>query len=315
MEIAELKSTREALGDSLLELGAENQDIVVLDADLAKSTCSLKFAQVYPDRFFECGIAEQNMIATAAGLAASGKVAFTGSFAIFAAGRAFDQIRNVVAYGNLNVKMCPTHGGITVGEDGASHQTIEDVSLMRSLPNMRVVVPADYYEAKAAIKKAAVTEGPFFIRLGRPAVPYVFGESYRFELGKAVPLRKGGDVSLLACGIMVNACLQAAESLAAEGIDAEVISLPTIKPLDVEAVLASAEKTRAVVTCEEHSIIGGLGSAVAEILGEYLPTPLTRVGIKDEFGLSGSIPDLLKHYKLTPKDIVDSAKSVMERKK
>lgn len=310
-----MKATREALGDALVELGAKNKDIVCLDADLAKSTCSFKFAEAYPDRFFECGIAEQNMIATAAGLAASGKIAFTGSFAIFATGRAFDQIRNVVAYGNLNVKMCPTHGGITVGEDGASHQTVEDVSLMRSLPNMRVVVPADYYEAKAAIKTAAATEGPFFIRLGRPPVPFVFDEGYRFQLGKAVSLRRGSDVSLFACGIMVSACLEAAGILAAEGVNAEVINVPTIKPLDTEAVLASAEKTKAVVTCEEHSIIGGLGSAVAEVLSENLPTPLARVGIRDEFGLSGSIPDLLKHYKLNPEDIVFAARKVMEGKK
>lgn len=310
-----MKSTREAFGDALVELGAENRDIVVLDADLAKSTCSLRFAELYPDRFFECGIAEQNMIATAAGLAASGKIPFTGSFAIFAAGRAFDQIRNVVAYGRLNVKMCPSHGGITVGEDGASHQTIEDVALMRSLPHMRVIVPADYYEAKAAIKISASTEGPFFIRLGRPPVPFVFNENYRFELGKACLLRKGTDVSLIACGIMVKTCLEAAEILLGEGIRAEVLNVPTIKPLDAEAILASAAKTGTAVTCEEHSIIGGLGSAVAEILAENLPTPLHRVGIKDEFGLSGSIGDLLKHYRLTVEDITAAAREVLRRKR
>lgn len=309
-----MKATREALGDALLELGAENEDVVVLDADLAKSTYSYKFAQAFPERFFECGIAEQNMISTAGGLATTGKIAFTASFAIFAAGRAFDQIRNVVAYAGLNVKMCPTHGGITVGEDGASHQTVEDIALMRSIPEMKIVVPADYYEAKAAIKASAYIPGPFFIRLGRPKVPIIFNENYKFTLGKAIKMREGKDVTLVSTGIMVKASLEAAEALSSEGIEAEVINNSTIKPFDEEIVLISAEKTGAVVTCEEHSVIGGLGSAVAEILGEKLPLPMFRVGIRDEFGLSGSVDDLIKHYHLTPEDIIKAVKGILKRK-
>ncbi len=255
------------------------------------------------------------MISTAAGLATAGKIPFTGSFAIFAAGRAYDQIRNVVAYAGLNVKMCPTHGGITVGEDGASHQTVEDIALMRAIPGMKIIVPADYYEATAAIKASADIPGPFFIRLGRPKVPYVFSEDYEFALGKAVKMREGDDVTIVSTGIMVKASLEAAEVLSAEGIDAEVLNISTIKPFDEHALLASAKKTEAVVSCEEHSVIGGLGSAVAEALGEKLPLPMYRVGIRDEFGLSGSAEDLLRHYGLTPEDIAAAVKEVVKRKR
>lgn len=306
-----MKSTREAYGDALLELGRSNPNVVVLDADLAKSTTSIKFAQAFPERFVECGIAELNMVNIAAGLAASGKICYAGSFAVFISLRAIEAVRNTVCYAELNVKLCPSHGGVTVGEDGASHQTVEDLAVTRSIPNLRVVVPADYYEAKAAIKKAAEIEGPFYIRTGRPPVPFVFDENYHFGLGKAVRLREGSDVSLFACGIMVGQALEAAETLAQEDISAEVYNVSTLKPLDEEAILASAGKTGRVVTAEEHSIIGGLGSAIAEVLGEKLPTPMKRVGINDTFGASGDSSELLEHFGLTAEHIVKAAKSLV----
>lgn len=308
-----MKSTREAYGDALLELGESNPDVVVLDADLAKSTTSIKFKQAFPDRFIECGIAELNMIDIAAGLAVSGKICYTGSFAVFISLRAIEAVRNTVCYANLNVKLCPSHGGITVGEDGASHQTVEDLSIVRSIPNLRVVVPADYYEAKAAVKKAAEIEGPFYIRMGRPAVPFIYDENYIFGLGKALRLREGTDVSIFACGLMVNAALGAAEILAKQGISSEVLNVHTLKPLDENAILESAGKTGRVVTAEENTILGGLGSAVAEALSERLPTPLKRVGIKDSFGVSGSSNELLEHFGLTAENIVQAAKDLMNR--
>lgn len=308
------KATREGYGDALLELGKEYQNVVVLDADLAKSTQSYKFKEVYPDRFFDCGVAEQSMMGTAAGLAASGMICYTGSFAIFATGRAFEQVRNTIAYSNLNVKICPTHAGITVGEDGASHQTVEDIALMRVIPDLKVVVPADYYEAKAAVKAAATIDGPIFIRLGRPKIPTIFDENYEFEFGKVLKLKEGKDVTICATGIMVGTSLEAADKLAKEGIEAEVLNIHTIKPLDEESVLRSVKKTGAVVTAEEHSVIGGLGGAIAEILGKKMPSPMEMVGIKDTFGISGSPAELLNYFGLSSKDIVAAVKSVLRRK-
>ena len=304
------KATREGLADALLELGARDPDVWVMDADLAKSTGTIKFAAAYPDRFVECGVAEQSMMDTAAGLAASGKTVYTGSFAVFATGRAWEAVRNTIAYSRLNVKICPTHAGVTVGEDGGSHQTTEDIALMRVIPGMRVLVPADYYEAKAAVLAVSEIEGPVYIRLGRPPVPAIFDESYRFELGRAVKLREGSSVTLAACGHLVAEALQAAESLEEEGISAEVLNVSTIKPLDEETILASVSRTGRIVTLEEHSVIGGLGSAVAELLGERNPAPLARVGVRDVFGQSGSPGELLRHYGLDAPAIVEAAKSL-----
>lgn len=306
------RATREALGDALLELGETNSKVVALDADLAKSTYTIKFAQKFPERFVECGIQEQNMMGVAAGLARAGKICFTGSFAIFACGRAFEMVRNIIGYCRLNVKICPTHAGLSVGEDGSSHQTYEDIALMRTIPGMKVIVPADYNEAKSAILKSAEIDGPVFIRLGRPAVPLIFSSGHQFELGKYPTLRCGKDVSIFACGLMVSASLEAAEKLAGEGIEAEVINASTIKPLDEETILESVQKTGKVVTAEEHSVIGGLGSAISEFLGEKLSFKLRKVGIKDSFGQSGSVNDLLKAYGLTADDIYRAALSLLE---
>lgn len=293
-----MKNTRDGYAAALLELGERDQRIVVLDADLAKSTQTEKFKQSFPERFIDCGVAEQNLMATAAGLAATGKIAFASTFAIFATGRAYDQVRNTIAYSNLNVKICASHGGITVGEDGSSHQALEDIALMRAIPRMKVIVPADFYETREAVKAAAAIEGPVYVRIGRPKVPVLFDDGYRFEFGKALVLRPGRDVTVLACGFMVHKALEAAEELAAEGIEAEVIDLHTIKPLDAEGILASASRTGRVVTCEEHSIVGGMGGAVAELLGEEMPLPMRRVGIRDSFGTSGTAEELVEHFKL-----------------
>ncbi len=313
--MSDKRATREALGETLMELVAEGRDdIVVLDADLAKATTTVKFATAYPERFFDVGIAEQNLIGTAAGLAAGGKTAFASSFAVFATGRAYDQIRNSVCYGNLGVKIAATHAGVTVGPDGGSHQMVEDIALMRVLPNMRVLVPADYRAAKGAIRAAASMPGPFYIRLGRPAVAAVHDEGFSFEVGRAYTLRQGSDVTIAACGIMVGRALEAAESLAVGGISAEVVDVSTIKPLDAETLSASAERTGAVVTCEEHSIIGGLGSAVAELLGERRPVPMERVGVRDVFGTSGEADELMAHFGLTAADVAAAARRVVQRK-
>jgi transketolase len=308
-------ATREAYGRTLVELGRENLDIVVLDADLAKSTKTIEFAKEFPHRFFNMGIAEQNLMGTAAGLAVTGKIPFVSTFAIFAAGRAFEQVRNTIVYPGLSVKIAATHAGITVGEDGGSHQAIEDVALMRVLPGMRVVVPADAEETAQIIRSAAATPGPFYIRLGRSGVPQIYDSGYRFELGKASILRQGEDVALLACGIMVARALQAAEILANQGIRAMVINISTIKPLDLVTVVEAARQTRAVVTAEEHSIIGGLGSAVAEILGEHYPVPLERLGVADTFGESGLPEELLEKHGLTPAGIIARAERAIARKK
>ncbi len=308
------RATREAFGATLIELASEGVDVVAVDADLSGSTTTAKFGKAYPDRFFNVGIAEQNMIGTAAGLAVAGKIAFTGSFAVFAAGRAYDQVRNTVCYSGLNVKLAPTHAGISVGPDGGSHQMVEDLALMRVLPGMRVLVPADYRAAGAALRIAAATPGPFYVRLGRAGLEDVYDDSFAFELGKAYILREGSDVTLFACGLMVGEALDAANLLASEGISAEVVDVMTIKPLDAETVVGSATKTGAAVACEEHSIIGGLGSAVAEVLGERCPVPFARVGVRDVFGTSGDPDALLEHFGLKAHHMAAAAREVVRRK-
>lgn len=307
-------ATRDAYGQALAELGALNDKVVVLDADLSKSTKTNDFKKVFPERFFNMGIAEQNLLGTAAGFAAAGKIPFASSFAVFAVGRAYDQIRNSIAYPKLNVKIAATHAGLTVGEDGGSHQMLEDIALMRALPNMTVIVPADGVETKQVIMAAAAYDGPVYIRLGRPKVPVLFDESYQFEIGKGVVLKDGADVTLVATGIMVSKAMEAAEALAADGISAAVVNISTIKPLDQQLIIEMAQKTGAMVTCEEHNIYGGLGSAVAEVLVEHCPVPMARVGVEDSFGESGLPDQLLEKYGLTAANIADKAKAVISRK-
>jgi len=301
----ETRNTRDGYAAALLELGEKDPRVVVLDADLAKSTQTEKFKQRFPDRFVDCGVAEQNLMATAAGLAATGKIVFASTFAIFATGRAYDQVRNTIAYSNLNVKICASHGGITVGEDGSSHQALEDIALMRVIPRMKVVVPADFYETREAVKAVAYIEGPAYVRIGRPKVPVLFDDSYRFEFGKALTLRPGRDITILACGFMVHKALEAAEELASEGIEAEVIDLHTIKPLDREGILESVSRTGKVVTCEEHTVMGGLGGAVAELMSEEMPLPMRMVGIRDSFGTSGKADELVEHFGLGSRHIAE----------
>lgn len=308
-------ATREAYGKALVELGRENKNIVVLDADLSKSTKTADFKKEFPERFFNIGIAEGDMVVTAAGLSTCGKIPFASTFAMFAAGRAFEQIRNSICYPKLNVKIAATHAGLTVGEDGASHQAIEDLSLMRSVPNMTVICPCDDVETKAAIKAAAEYVGPVYIRLGRSSVPTLNDESsYKFEIGKAVKLKEGKDVTIFATGIMVNEALKAAEVLKNDGIEAEVINIHTLKPIDSETIINSVKKTGAVVTCEEHNIIGGLGSAVCEVLAENAPAPVKRVGVMDTFGESGKPAQLLEKYGLTSENVAKAVKEVIKRK-
>lgn len=305
------RATREAFGATLVELAAEGIDVVAVEADLSKSTTTATFARSYPERFFNAGIAEQNMVGTAAGLAVSGKIAFTGSFAVFATGRAYDQVRNTVCYSGLNVKLAPTHSGITVGPDGGSHQMLEDLALMRVLPGMRVVVPADYNAAVAAIRLAAETPGPFYIRLGRIGVPQVYDDGFRMHLGRANVLHAGNDITVMACGVMVAEALTCARALAGEGISVEVIDVASIKPLDSATLLKSVAKTRRVITAEEHSVIGGLGSAVAELLGENDPVPMRRIGVKDVFGTSGEPAELMAHFGLTASDISKTVRDLL----
>ena len=303
------KATRAAYGETLVELVKEGFDIVAVDADLTGSTTTAKLGEYDADRLVNVGIAEQNMIGVAAGLSLTGKIAFTGSFAVFGTGRVYDQIRNTVAAAKLNVKIAPTHAGVTVGPDGGSHQMVEDISLMRGLPNMRVLVPADYNAAKAAIRLAASIDGPVYIRMGRASVPEVYSEGFELELGRAYVLREGTDVTIAACGIEVAEALTAAEVLAERGIDAEVIDVPTIKPLDSSTLLASAGKTGRMVTVEEHSIYGGLGSAVAELLGEAEPTRMMRIGVPDVFGLSGDPSELVEYFELDSNSIARRVES------
>lgn len=314
MAKGDLIATRDAYGKALAKYGAEYPDLVVLDADLSGSTKTGVFAKAFPERFFQMGIAEQDLMGTAAGLAAAGKIAFASTFAIFATGRAWEQIRNSIAYARFNVKVAATHAGLTVGEDGASHQANEDIALMRVIPGMTVVVPADAVETEQAVKALLDYDGPAYLRLGRSKVPVVFDDDYQFVIGKAATLRAGDDVTIIACGIMVEAALTAAEQLATEGISARVVNMSTIKPLDEEAVLAAARETGAIVTCEEHNIIGGLGSAVAECVVRHYPIPMRFVGVKDVFGESGDPETLLKAYGLTAGDIVQAVKDVLQAK-
>jgi len=309
-------ATREAYGKTLVELGKINKDIVVLDADLAVSTKTSLFAKEFPDRFFDMGVAEQDMISTAAGLAACGKIAFASTFAVFGSGRAWEQVRMSVAYTRLNVKVVVTHAGITTGEDGASHQAIEDIAIMRVIPNMTVIVPADAVETIKVIKAAAEFHGPAYIRLSRTATPIIYeNENYDFEIGRGIAMKEGKDATIIACGLMVATSLDAAKQLEKEGISVKVVNLHTIKPLDKEIIINCAKETGAIVTAEEHNIIGGLGGAVAEVLGENYPVPMARVGIKDMFGESGKPDELLVKYGLMPENIIEAVKSVLARKK
>ena len=312
--MAEKLATREAYGNALVEF-ADQYDFVVLDADLAEATKTVKFKKAFPERFFDCGIAEGNMMSVAAGIATTGKTVFASSFAMFAAGRAFEQVRNSIGYPHLNVKIGATHAGITVGEDGATHQCNEDIALMRTIPGMTIVNPADAVEARAAVKAALTTEGPFYLRFGRYAVPVFNDEkTYRFELGKGVQLADGKDVTIVATGLMVSVAMEARELLAAEGITARVVNIHTIKPLDGEILAKAARETGAIVTAEEHNIIGGLGSAVAESVSESCPVPVVRVGVKDVYGHSGTVPALLEAYGLTAMEIVKAVKSAIAKK-
>ena len=302
-------ATREAYGKALATLGAENENVVVLDADLSKSTKTADFKKACPDRFINMGIAEGNMMTVAAGLASCGKIPFASTFAIFATGRAFEQIRNSICYPKLNVKICATHAGITVGEDGASHQSIEDISLMRTLPNMTVINPSDAIETEAAIKAVMDYNGPCYIRLGRSGVSVINdNDDYKFEIGKDCVLREGKDATIIATGIMVEAALEAYNILAEEGIRVRVINMHTIKPIDEELIINAARETKLIVTAEEHSVLGGLGSAVAEVVTSNSPVTVLRVGIKDVFGESGKPSELLKAYGLTAEEIVKTVK-------
>ena len=307
-------ATRDAYGKALVKLGQINEQVVVLDADLSKSTKTNEFYKVYPNRFFNMGIAEQNLIGAACGFATAGKIPFASSFAMFATGRAFEIIRNSVAYPKLNVKICATHAGLTVGEDGASHESIEDMAIMRAIPNMTVLVPADGVEAEKMILEAARVYGPMYVRLGRSAVPTIFDENYKFEIGKGTVVRQGNDATIIACGIMVYEAIKAAEELALEGINARVINMSTIKPIDKELIITAAKETKAIVTAEEHSIIGGLGSAVSEVVSEECPVVVKKVGVKDSFGESGTPAELLKKYGLTANDIVEAVKEAINKK-
>ena len=314
--MAEIKkiATRDSYGQALVDLGSQRDDFLVLDADLAEATKTIKFKEAYPDRFYDCGIAEQNMISIAAGIAATGKKVFASSFAMFAAGRAFEQIRNSIAYPHLNVIVAATHAGISVGEDGATHQCCEDIGIMRTIPGMTILNPADDIETKLAIKAALELDGPVYIRLGRLAVPVVFDENYKFEIGKGATLKDGNDVTIIATGLMVAEALEAYEILKAEGINARVINIATIKPLDTEIVLKAAKETGVIVTAEEHSVIGGLGSAVSEYLSETYPVPVLKVGVNDTFGSSGPAAELLDKYGLRAKDIVKKVKEAIALK-
>lgn len=312
--MADMIATRAGYGETLVELLNEGVDIMAVEADLSGSTTTKKLQQADPSRFVNVGIAEQNMIDIAAGLSLAGKVVFTGSFAAFGTGRCYDQIRNTVCYADLNVKVAPTHAGVTVGPDGGSHQMLEDVSLMRGLPGMNVLVPADYWAAKQAVRIAAKTPGPFYVRLGRAKVPCVYDENTVLELGKSYVLREGSDVTLVASGVEVAQALEAADILAEEGIQAEVIDVFSVKPFDKPTLLTSVKKTGCVVTCEEHSTVGGVGSAVADIIGENCPVILERVGVRDEFGTSGEPDELLAEYGLDANGIVRKAKAAVLRK-
>ena len=301
----EKKSTRQAYGEALVKLGKENNDVVVLEADLSKSTMTAYFKKEFPERHINVGIAEADMIGAAAGFATTGKIPFASTFAMFAAGRAYDQIRNSVAYPKLNVKICPTHAGVSLGEDGGSHQAIEDVALMRVIPGMVVLSPADATETEQMVFAAAKYNGPVYIRLGRLNIPVIYGDDYKFEIGKAHTLTEGNDVAILATGLMVYEALEAAKLLEAEGVKARVINVSTIKPLDKETILKAAKECKFIVTSEEHSVIGGLGGAVSEFLSENYPVKVVKHGVYDEFGQSADGDTMLNNYKLRAKDIAE----------
>lgn len=313
--MSEMIATRDAYGKALVELGREDSRIVALDADLSGSTKTGLFAKEFPERFFNAGIAEANMVGMAAGLAAGGMIPFASTFAVFAAGRAFEQVRQSLAYPRMNVKLVATHGGITVGEDGGSHQSVEDLAIMRALPNMTVLCPADGPETAAAIRAVAAYRGPVYVRLGRSKVPTVFTGGCDFVIGKGATLRPGSDLTFVTTGLMTAQALDAARILAEEKISARVIHLGTIKPLDVDLLLTAARETGAIVTAEEHSVIGGLGGAVCETLAEGWPVPVERVGLRDLFGQSGTAEELLVHYGLTPAHLVEAAERVLQRKR
>ena len=309
--MADKQATRQAYGEVLVELGANNKDLVVMDADLSKSTMTVGFSKAFPERFFNMGIAEQNMYGVAAGLAASGKTVVASTFAMFATGRAFEIIRNSIGYPHLNVKICATHAGVTVGEDGASHQAIEDIALMRTIPGMTVLNPSDGVSARKAVEAAVAMEGPVYVRLGRAAVPIVYDEDMDFEIGKGILVKDGTDVTIVATGIMVNEAMQAAEKLEEEGISARIIDIHTIKPIDEEIIVKAAKETKGIVTAEEHSIIGGLGSAVAEVTAKNAPAKIRMIGIQDRFGQSGKPDQLMAEYNLTADDIVKACKELL----
>ncbi len=312
--MAEKIATREAYGNALAELG-EKYDFVVLDADLAAATKTGVFKKKFPERFFDCGIAEGNMMSVAAGIAAAGKLVFASSFAMFAAGRAFEQVRNCIGYPHLNVKIGATHAGITVGEDGATHQCLEDFALMRSIPGMVVINPADAVEARAAVEAAINYVGPVYMRFGRYAVPTIYDKDYKFEIGKGVNMVDGKDVTFVATGMLVSMAMDAAKELENEGISARVINIATIKPIDKDIILDAARSTGAIVTAEEHNIIGGLGSAVAEVVCEGCPVPVVRLGVEDKFGHSGKVPPLMEMYGITVQNLVSKAKAAIALKK
>lgn len=308
MDLNNKKATRQSYGEALVELGKVNNDVVVLDADLAGATKTNMFSKEFPERFFDMGIAEQDMIATAAGFATCGKIPFASTFAVFATGRVYDQIRNSICYPNLNVKIGATHAGITVGEDGATHQMLEDINLMRGLPNMTVISPADDAESKWAVNEAAKINGPVYIRFGRASTPAIYDENTKFEFGKAIMHGEGTDATVFATGIMVAEALKAQEALREEGINVRVVDIHTIKPIDDEMIVKCAKETKKLISIEEHSVIGGLGTAISEILTEKCPAKLVRMGMKDCFGKSGSAGELLKYYGLTAKEIIEEVK-------
>ena len=307
-------SLREAYGKTLVELGKENPDIVVLDADLSPSTMTHFFAREFPNRFFDCGIAEQNMVTIAAGLAVSGKIPFASTFAVFVPGRCFDQIRMSIAYSRLNVKLVVTHGGISVGEDGASHHSVEDLALIGSLPGFTVIVPADAIETAQAVKVAAASYGPFYIRLCRPKLPLVYNEDYRFELGKAVTMRQGKDATIIAIGVMLSAALEAADNLSRQGIDCRVLNMPTLKPVDEAAIIEAASETGAIVTAEDHLEHGGLGSIISQVVARHHPVSMEFVAIKDTYAKSGKATELLQRYGLTAREIEQAVRITTKRK-
>ena len=306
-------ATRDSYGNALVELGNEHNDFIVLDADLAAATKTGMFKKAFPERFYDCGIAEQNMISIAAGIAATGKKVFASSFAMFAAGRAFEQVRNSVAYPKLPVIIGATHAGISVGEDGATHQCCEDIALMRTIPGMTVLSPSDDTEAKLAVKAAYNHDGPVYIRFGRLAVPVIFDENYKFEIGKGVTLKDGDDITVIATGIMVPTALEAYETLKEKGINARIINMPTIKPIDRDIIVKAAKETGKILTVEEHSVIGGLGSAVCDVVCEESPVPVVKIGVNDEFGCSGPAVDLLKQFGLSAENIVDTVLKMLNK--